>query len=78
MARSESRAAFGARLKGSRLAAGLTQKVAAERSKIPLPTYQGYEQGLSFPTAARLVDVCRVLGVTPDSLLPHNWTRNGS
>jgi len=78
MASSEARRTFGRRLQATRLALGMTQKTVADQSKIPLPTYQGYEQGRSFPTAARLADLCRVLGAQPESLIPHNWTRNHS
>jgi transcriptional regulator with XRE-family HTH domain len=76
MTRSEARRVFGRRLQESRLARGKTQKATAAESRIPLPTYQGYEQGRSFPTAERLADLCRVLDTRPDALIPHDWTRN--
>lgn len=78
MARSESRTTeFGRRLKAAR-GERFTQKEVSTAAKIPLTTYQGYEQGRSLPTAERLTALCRILEVSPETLLPHNWTVNSS
>lgn len=75
MTSSEDRRAFGRRLQALRLGREMTQSLTAARSLIPLRTYQGYEQGRSFPTASRLAILCRVLAAAPEDLIPYDWTQ---
>jgi len=68
--------AFGANLRRTRLAAGMTQESVALRARISLFTYQKLEKGESNPgTPANprlqtLLSLSAVLGVTVDELVP--------
>ena len=60
---------FGFRLKIARKEAGLTQKQAAERLGFSQSAIRQYEQGQSRPSYERLIDMCRLYGVSADALL---------
>jgi transcriptional regulator with XRE-family HTH domain len=72
--RSPKKILFGRQLQRARLAKKLTQKRLAEKSMIKLSMIRMYEQGRSLPSAGRLVTLCQILEVPPDSLIPQDWT----
>ena len=49
-------------IKRARKAAGLTQQEAADRSGVPLSTYQSYEQGKAMPPYERVQAILGALG----------------
>ena len=60
---------FAAKRKAARKEAGLTQKQAAERLGFSQSAIRQYEQGQSRPSYERLIDMCRLYGVSADALL---------
>jgi transcriptional regulator with XRE-family HTH domain len=66
----KSKADFADVLKAARARAGLTQKVLARRSRIPLATIQQWEQALREPTWGSLVKLAKGLGVDLGGLDP--------
>ena len=60
---------FAAVLKERRQALGLTTTQCAERVGVTQPAWNQWELGLREPKFERLRDICRVLGVSSDSLL---------
>lgn len=62
---------FGRRLREARLAAGYpTMRALADKLRIEAPRYRHWENGVAYPDVATLRDLCRVLGVGADVLLP--------
>ena len=60
-----------ATIKRTRKAAGLTQQEVADRSGIPLSTYQSYEQGKAKPPYDKVQAILGILGeavVEPESI----------
>lgn len=49
-------------IKRARKAAGLTQQEVADRTGVPLSTYQSYEQGKAMPPYERVQKILGVLG----------------
>lgn len=60
---------FGKRLKGARKSQGLTQEQLARRLKVYPITISHYEQNKGVRQLLKLVELCQVLNVTPNSLL---------
>lgn len=60
---------IGARIKGARLSAGLTQQRTADSLGMTLRAYQKYEDESSEPSLYNLVSLAVVFGVTTDWLL---------
>lgn len=49
--------------------AGMTQRVASERSGIPLSTIRRWEQGVNEPDVASIIKLADLYGCTTDALL---------
>lgn len=60
------------RIRQLRAARGLSQTEVAERLGVSFQQFQKYEQGRNRISAARLVAIARILGVTPHDIL--HWT----
>jgi transcriptional regulator with XRE-family HTH domain len=60
---------FGKRLRAARMARNITQQNMADKANIALRTYQGYEQGVRYPSYDSLVLFADVLMVPTDWLL---------
>lgn len=61
---------FGRRLQAARKAKGWTQVRFAEEAGVSVNMIRFYEQGRTFPQVDRVLQLCRVLGVTIDQLIP--------
>jgi transcriptional regulator with XRE-family HTH domain len=72
-------AAFGARLKSLREAAGLTMKQLGEKIAPPLhgTAVARYEAGKRLPSWGAVVRIAVALGVTPDAFLPEPPKKRG-
>lgn len=60
---------FGQRLKAARQAVKLKQLDVARRLHIPPSTFASYEQGRNDPSLPKLMQLCKVLNVSPNELL---------
>ncbi|MFC6165666.1 helix-turn-helix domain-containing protein [Lactiplantibacillus dongliensis] len=60
---------FGERLKAMRKAKRLTQLDLSKRLEVSKGTVSAYEQGLSYPALATLVEICTILDTSADYLL---------
>lgn len=61
-------------LKGARVNAGYTQKVAAKHLGVTNKTLCNWENGVSFPNVLQVDKICKLYGVSYDNLifLPKN------
>jgi transcriptional regulator with XRE-family HTH domain len=55
-------------LKAARVNAGLTQKEAADKLNVSNGTLCNWENGLSFPNAKQIVDLCNLYGLSYDNI----------
>lgn len=60
---------FGQRLKAARKAAGMTQQEIARQLGLTQKTISGYENGRLDPSLQKLMQLCKVLNVSPNELL---------
>ena len=60
---------IGANLKKYREAKGFTQQQVWESSDVSKSSYTSYEAGRAMPSADKVVDLARVLGISTDELL---------
>lgn len=60
---------FGQRLKAARQAIGMTQQEIAQRLGLTRNGYQFYELGKRDPSLPKLMQLCKVLNVSPNELL---------
>lgn len=60
---------FNERLRDKRKELGFTQKQVAEKLKISVTGYGGYEQGYREPDYETLVAICKLFDVSSDYLL---------
>lgn len=60
---------FQTNLRTARKSARLTQKAMSEKLGLSRSAYTYYETGHSLPDLEVLTDICRILGVSADSLL---------
>lgn len=63
-----SKTVFGRRLKRARERQELTQKEVADRLERTPNAIGNWEQGLSYPSAGQIDDLCSILKVSPDWL----------
>ncbi len=68
------RAAFAARLRELRAAAGLSPEDLAKLARLPLPTLRHYEQAQREPSFGRVIALADALGVSCDAFRPDGAT----
>ncbi len=69
---------FSTRLREIRSTSGRKQKEAAEAAGVVLRTYQGYEEGKSEPSIAKLIALADFFDVSLDRLMGRDDTGGGS
>ena len=55
-------------IKAARVNVGLSQKEAAERLNVSNKTLGNWENGVTFPPADKILDICELYGVSYDHL----------
>jgi len=60
---------FGTKLSAARMKAGLYQKDLGRFVGCTQENIHYYEHGKGYPQTPRLVEICKILGVTPNDLL---------